>query len=152
MSCENKIYYQYHPPFVTKESIVEDMKALPPNKGYDNKYYIGFFEEDSLSANMDLILGYPTDEIAFIGLFMTNVYHQNKGVGSNIIQDVRNYLKQLGYKKGRIGVGKKIHKVTLFSKRMVFISFQQKSTMLWNSHYKLEGLFRLKWIADVSVL
>ena len=29
MSCENKIYYQYHPPFVTKESILEDMKALP---------------------------------------------------------------------------------------------------------------------------
>ena len=132
MSCENKIYYQYHPPFVTKESIVEDMKALPPNKGYDNKYYIGFFEEDSLSANMDLILGYPTDEIAFIGLFMTNVHHQNKGVGSNIIQDVCNYLKQLGYKKVRIGVDKKIHKVIHFGKRMDFISFQQKSTMLWN--------------------
>ena len=45
MSCENKIYYQYHPPFVTKESIVEDMKALPPNKGYDNKYYIGFLKK-----------------------------------------------------------------------------------------------------------
>ena len=106
MSCENKIYYQYHPPFVTKESIIEDMKALPPNKGYDDKYYIGFFEEDSLIANMDLILGYPTDQIAFIGLFMTNVHHQNKGVGSNIIQDVCNYLKQFGYKKVRIGVDK----------------------------------------------
>lgn len=33
------------------------------------------FEEDSLSANMDLILGYPTDEITFIDLFMTNVHH-----------------------------------------------------------------------------
>ena len=55
---------------------------------------------------MDLILGYPTDEIAFIGLFMTNRQYQNKGVGSNIIQDVCNYLKQLGYKKVRIGVDK----------------------------------------------
>ena len=25
MSCPNSIFYQYHPPFVTKESIVEDM-------------------------------------------------------------------------------------------------------------------------------
>ena len=132
MSCENKIYYQYHPPFVTKESIVEDMKALPPNKGYDDKYYIGFFEKDSLSANMDLILGYPTDEIAFIGLFMTNVHHQNKGVGSNIINDVCNYLKQLGYKKVRIGVDKENPQSNSFWKRIGFISFQQKSTMLWN--------------------
>ena len=55
---------------------------------------------------MDLILGYPTDKMAFIGLFMTNVHLQNKGAGSNIIQDVCNYLKQLGYKKVRIGVDK----------------------------------------------
>lgn len=55
---------------------------------------------------MDLILGYPTDEIAFIGLFMTNTQYQNKGVGSNIIKDVCNYLAQLGYKKVRIGVDK----------------------------------------------
>ena len=126
MSCENEIYYQYHPPFVTKESIVEDMKALPPNKGYDNKYYIGFFEEDSLIANMDLILGYPTDEIAFIGLFMTNVYHQNKGVGSNIINDVCNYLKQLGYKKVRIGVDKENPQSNSFWKKNGFYIISTK--------------------------
>ncbi len=106
MSCENEIFYKYHPPFVTKESIIEDMKALPPNKSYADKYYVGFFEGDSLVANMDLILGYPTDEIAFIGLFMTNIRYQNKGVGSNIIGDVCNCLKQFGYKKVRIGVDK----------------------------------------------
>ena len=55
---------------------------------------------------MDLILGYPTDEIAFIGLFMTNICYQNKGVGSNIIGDVCDYLKRSGYKKVRIGVDK----------------------------------------------
>ena len=126
MSCENEIYYQYHPPFVTKESIVEDMKALPPNKGYDDKHYIGFFEEDSLIANMDLILGYPTDEIAFIGLFMTNVHHQNKGVGSNIINDVCNYLKQLGYKKVRIGVDKENPQSNSFWKKNGFYIISTK--------------------------
>ena len=106
MSCKNEIYYKYHSPFVTKESIVEDMKALPPNKSYDDKYYVGFFEGDSLVANMDLILDYPTDETAFIGLFMINVRYQNKGVGSDIIKDVCNYLKRSGYRKARIGVDK----------------------------------------------
>lgn len=65
-----------------------------------------FFGRHSLIVNMDSILGYPTDEITFTGFFMTNVHHQNKGVGSNIIQDVCNYLRQLGYKKVRIGVDK----------------------------------------------
>ena len=32
LSCENKLFYQYHPPFVTKESILEDMSTLPPGK------------------------------------------------------------------------------------------------------------------------
>ena len=66
LSCKNELYYQYHPPFVTRESIIEDMKALPPGKTYEDKYYIGFFEGDVLVAMMDLILGYPTDKIAFI--------------------------------------------------------------------------------------
>ena len=106
MSCKNEIFYKYHPPFVTKESIVEDMKALPPGKSYDDKYYVGFFDGNLLVANMDLILGYPTVEIAFIGLFMTNTLYQNKGVGSDILGDVCNLLKQSGYKKVRVGVDK----------------------------------------------
>lgn len=48
MSCKNHIFYQYHPPFVTRESILEDMEALPPGKGYDDKFYVGFFENESL--------------------------------------------------------------------------------------------------------
>ena len=106
MSCKNEIFYKYHPPFVTKESILEDMEALPPNKSYDDKFYIGFFEDDSLVANMDLIRDYPSEEIAFIGLFMTNVQYQNKGIGTNIIKDMCDYLKNLGYKKVRLGVDK----------------------------------------------
>ena len=106
MSCKNEIYYKYHPPFVTKESIIEDMKALPPRKSYDDKYYIGFFDGDILVASMDLILGYPTDDTAFIGFFMTNVLFQNKGVGSGIVREVCDALKQSGYKRVRIGVDK----------------------------------------------
>ena len=55
---------------------------------------------------MDLILRYPSDEIAFIGLLMTNVIYQNKGIGSNIVKDVCDHLRELGYKKVRIGVDK----------------------------------------------
>ena len=106
LSCKNHIYYQYHPPFVTRESILDDMKALPPGKSYDDKYYIGFFENDSLVAIMDLILDYPTKGIAFIGLFMTNIQYQHKGIGSNIISEITMSLQSLGYRKIRLGVDK----------------------------------------------
>ena len=35
-----------------------------------DKYYVGYFEEDRLGAVIDLILRYPNEETAFIGLFM----------------------------------------------------------------------------------
>ena len=134
MSCNNEIFYKYHPPLVTKESIIEDMEALPPLKSYDDKYYIGFFENDILVANMDLILGYPTDEIAFIGLLMVNVLYQNNGVGSGIVGDVCSYLKQLGYKKVRIGVDKENPQSNSFWHKNGFriIAENQYNVMEWS--------------------
>ena len=41
LSYKNKIFYQFHPPFVTRESIQEDIRALPDGKDYNDKYYIG---------------------------------------------------------------------------------------------------------------
>lgn len=135
MSCKNEIYYKYHPPFVTKESIAGDIKALPPDKSYDDKYYVGFFDGDSLVANMDLILCYPTDEIVFIGLFMTNIRYQNRGVGSDILRDVCNCLKLSGFKKVRIGVDKENSQSNSFWKKNCsadFILLRKKITTLWN--------------------
>ena len=126
MSCKNEIYYKYHPPFVTKESIAEDIKALPPDKSYDDKYYVGFFDGDSLVANMDLILGYPTDEIVFIGLFMTNIRYQNRGVGSDILRGVCNCLKLSGFKKVRIGVDKENPQSNSFWEKNGFYIIEEK--------------------------
>lgn len=103
---KNTIFYKHHPPFVTKESILEDMKALPPQKSYEDKYYVGFFKDKTLVAVMDLILDYPAEKIAFIGFFMTDAEHQNQGVGSKIIREVCSQLKSLGFKKVRLGVDK----------------------------------------------
>ena len=92
----NKMYYQYCPPFVTEQSILDDMNALPPGKAMDDKYYIGFLEDNKLVAVMDLINAFPDEETVFIGFFMTDTSEQNKGVGSNIITDVANYLREAG--------------------------------------------------------
>ena len=106
VSYPNAIFYQYHPPVVTRESILKDMEALPPGKGEEDKLYLGFFEKETLVAVMDLILKFPEEETAYIGLFMIDIKYQNKGIGSHIIGEVTEQLKLCGYLKVRLGVDK----------------------------------------------
>ena len=107
LEIENPIYFEFCPPFVTIDSILEDMKALPPNMTYEDKYYFGFYDNEKLAAIMDLILHYPNKETAFIGFFMMNKTYQNKSLGSSIINDTLLFLNKenfsyvrLGYMKG----------------------------------------------------
>ena len=98
----NPLYYKHCPPMVTFESIVEDLKKLPPRKTLKDKYYIGFYEKEELLAVMDLILGYPNDQTIFIGFFMMNKKVQGKGIGSQIIKDTLEYFMS-NYKYVRLG-------------------------------------------------
>ena len=64
LCSKNTLYYEYCPPFVSYESIEEDMNAIPPNVVIERKYYVGFYDENKLLAVLDLIVGYPTTSIA----------------------------------------------------------------------------------------
>ncbi len=101
---ENRLFYQYHPPMATRESVLADMTALPPGKCMEDKAYIGFFEEEKLVAVLDWISGYPTKETAWIGLFMVSAEKQGKGVGSGIIRGFMESLKAVGYREIQLGV------------------------------------------------
>lgn len=104
LSCKNELFYQLHPPFITRESILQDMKALPPQKDYKDKYYLGFFDGSKLIACLDLVLSYPKQDTAYIGFFMVDISRQGCGIGSGIIQEVCNHLKHSGYQAVRLGV------------------------------------------------
>jgi GNAT superfamily N-acetyltransferase len=82
------------------------MKALPPRKTMEDKYYLGFYEGDVMLAVMDLILGFPNEETAFVGFFMMNKEYQGKGIGTALMQEVYTYLKQFGFKFVRLGFAK----------------------------------------------
>lgn len=97
LCIKNALYYKHCPPLVTRESISDDMAALPPNINISEKYYIGFYRGEDLIAVMDLIDGYPEKSIAFIGFFMTDVSIQKNGIGTKIINNVCDYLKTLKF-------------------------------------------------------
>lgn len=94
---ENNQFYEYCPPMVNKDAILDDLKALPPNKEYKDKYYVGYFKENELIAILDLIDKYPDDNTVWIGLFMMKKSYQAKGIGSKIIDDLTKQIKELGY-------------------------------------------------------
>lgn len=100
----NPQFYEFHPPFVTRESIMEDMAALPPGKTMADKYFMGFWEEGELIAILDLVINYPQDKVAYIGLFMTDAVCQNRGIGSGIIQELVLALVKAGFKKIRLAI------------------------------------------------
>ncbi len=102
----NALFYRYHPPFATKESIWQDMNALPPGKEQGDKFYIGFFQGTQLAAIMDLIADYPSAQTAFIGLFMVAKPLQGKGAGSAIIHDCARSLSRQGFQKIRLAIDK----------------------------------------------
>lgn len=106
LCSSNPLFYQYHPPFVTEESILNDMEALPPHKGKEDKFYAGFFAQNDLVAVMDLILDYPREKTAFIGFFMMHQHYQGEGLGSDIIQDCASCLSAWGFSKIRLAIDK----------------------------------------------
>lgn len=54
------------------ESLANDLVECPPGKELSDKYFLGFWDKERLAAILDLIDGYPTAEIAYIGLFMVD--------------------------------------------------------------------------------
>ena len=102
----NKLFYQYSEANPTKEEILNDMHITPPNIPLSDKYYVGFFEKDTLVAVMDLIDGYPNNETAYIGFFMMNTDYQSQQKGTSIIKETSEYLKSIGKSSIRLAIDK----------------------------------------------
>lgn len=69
---------------------------------------------------MDLIDGYPDAESEFIGFFMMNKKLQGNQIGTQIIQEVCQYLKETGIKSVSLGIDKGNPQFTHFWKKNGF--------------------------------
>lgn len=99
----NPQYYRYCPPLATEESVRRDIKALPPGKTKEDKFYIGCFEGEHLIAVIDYIKHYPDSNTGFIGFFMTDAQKQGRGIGSQIIEEFCQLLAKEGISKIKLG-------------------------------------------------
>ena len=78
--------------------------AQSPGKTLADKYFIGFYDGETLAAMMDLITGYPNPATAFIGLFMVDAAQQGRGTGSALIADCKRALRAEQFKTLRLAI------------------------------------------------
>ena len=93
----NEQYYRGLAGIPAPESLTEIISSIPESVTAENKYFVGFYEKDTLIAVLDLIAGYPERDDAFIGWFMVEGSMQRQGIGSRIFADVRAAMKGQGY-------------------------------------------------------
>ena len=117
----NTQYYLYCQAEPSKEQILNDLHITPPGIDPSAKYYIGFYQGNTLVAVMDLIDGYPGPGTAFIGFFMMRKEFQGNQVGSAIIQETAAYLKTLGMTAIQLGIDKGNPQSTHFWKKNGFV-------------------------------
>ena len=120
LCAENRLYYRYCRAQPTREQILNDLSITPPGIGAEDKYYVGFYQTDTLVAVMDLIDGFPERGIAFIGFFMMNAALQGRGVGSAIIRGLADALKAQGKTAMQLGIDKGNPQSTHFWKKNGF--------------------------------
>ncbi len=116
----NTQYYACCGAEASREQILSDLSLTPPGVEPSAKYYVGFYRGDALIAVMDLIDGYPEDDVAFIGFFMTDRALQGRGLGSAIVAELSAYLKGIGKTAIRLGIDKGNPQSTHFWKKNGF--------------------------------
>ncbi len=111
----------------TRESVLDDLTALPPGKTAEDKSFLGFYDGDALVAVMDWIAGYPDGRTAFIGLFMVDAAYQGKGVGSTIVRDCLDWFARLGFERARLGYVETNPQSEAFWKKNGFVPTGERS-------------------------
>lgn len=88
---------------ITYEEAIQDTIELPPNTLAEQKYYIGFYDNDKLIAVMDYIEHYPSNGIVWIGFFMIDNSVKRKKLGTKIITEFIKSLKKNDISKLQLG-------------------------------------------------
>lgn len=106
MMRKNVQYYEYCGKQNVIEDVYNDLEITPPGKETKDKYYVGYFDDKELVAILDVYDGFPDKETAYIGFFMMNIKYQGQGIGTRIVTELFEYLKELGFIRVRLGIDK----------------------------------------------
>lgn len=144
---ENTQYYLYCEAEPSMEQVLNDLHITPPGVDQKDKYYIGFYQGDRLIAVMDLIDGYPEQDIAFIGFFMMKKDLQGQNLGTALVQEVADYLKSTGKTAIRLAIDKGNPQSTHFWKKNGFCVIKEVDRNGWTALVAEKQL----WLPDFGI-
>ncbi|MDO5088175.1 MAG: GNAT family N-acetyltransferase [Leptotrichiaceae bacterium] len=127
LSKENTEYYKYCKTKPSIENSKEILTNLPLDKEIKDKYVIGFYKEGKLKALLDLIVEYPDKDTFFIGLLIISRKCQRKGVGTEIVNEISEFLKRKKYGYIRLGCIKENKKAEKFWMKNGFYTVKEVS-------------------------
>ena len=128
---ENTQFYAYCQAEPTKAQVLNDLSLLPPGVAPADKYYLGFYQGDTLIAVMDLVDGYPEKDTVFIGFFMMQKALQGQGLGTAIIEETAAYLQSAGKTAIRLAIDKDNPQSNHFWKKNGFLVFKEVERDGW---------------------
>jgi uncharacterized protein len=70
--------------------------TLPKRKSYDDKFVFGIFLNGEMVGCIDIIRGYPTENIASLGLMLIAEPHQRQGIGTAAYAELERIVEAWG--------------------------------------------------------
>jgi len=70
--------------------------ALPPDKTYEEKFVIGIWHADRLIGVIDVIRGYPREDIAYVGFLLLSEKHHRRGYGRAAYRQLEDVIRSWG--------------------------------------------------------
>lgn len=128
---ENTLFYQFGGASPDKEQILSDMELTPPDTDISDKYFLGFYDKDILTAVMDIVDGYPEKDIAYIGFFMMKKDYQGRQLGTAIINEITEYLKSTGKRAVRLAIDRDNPQSNHFWKKNGFVVIGEAEVNGW---------------------
>lgn len=105
---------------VTRETLIEDLAALPPGVSRENKHFYLYTDGERPAALLDLVLHYPDEDTFYIGLLMVDGNKHRAGIGSLVYQELEAEMQAQGYCRARLGILEQNQKAWSFWSKMGF--------------------------------
>ena len=101
----NEEYYTITDGKVADLELCKDVVTYcPDNFPNENVFCLGFYKNENPVAILSILLGYPTPNTLYLGLFIVNSPFHRKGIGIKIINAFISTSKDLGFNKIELSV------------------------------------------------
>ena len=107
--------------------ILESVAAVPNGFDHNSKYCVGIWNNDSIIAILDFLVGYPTRDCIWIGLLLVHGELQGQSVGSDIIKALIKASKSASFKEVRLAVIDENKRGSNFWKKVGFSQIETKT-------------------------